>query len=199
MLRKLTKMLKSFFFFIISILKRIFCCFRRRKRTNDFVPLTQIGVVSNQVPVANAVESWGDWNEPANHVSKISSVQEHIEHYRQQAIAARQVKEVPEEQENFFENMTPKITKQTKVYISENTDENNSFNTYSLAPENLLTSQELEEWEDDTGWEDQSLDIDARAALKESRRQARLKKMYEQQQRRQEKVGRSALGAKVYS
>lgn len=195
------KMLKSFFFFIISIFKRALCCFRRRKRVNEFVPLTQVGVISDHNAVSTESDNWSDWNEPVTVPSKPNTVQEQIEYYRQQAIAARQVKEeLPEVQENFFEDMAPTITKQTKVYINQNTAEGRMSNKFSLAPENINTiSQELEEWDDEKGWEDQTLDVDAREALKESRKHARLKKVWEQQQRRQEKNTRGTLGAKVYS
>lgn len=195
-------MFKSIFFFIISAFKRALCCFRRRKRVNDFVPLTQVGVVSDQSPMSTETENWSDWNEPIlNEHSKPNSVQEHIEYYRQQAIAARQIKEeVSETQENFFDDMTPRITKQPILYINEEKEESNTFNKLSLAPDSVnILSQELEEWDEDTGWEDQTLDVDAREALKETRRQARQKKLYEQQQRKQEKFARPVLGSKVYS
>ncbi|KAK5649605.1 hypothetical protein RI129_000634 [Pyrocoelia pectoralis] len=201
MIEIIFKMLKSFFFFIISIFKRALCCFRRRKRVNEFVPLTQVGVISDHNTVSTELDNWSDWNEPVTVRSKPNTVQEQIEYYRQQAIAARQVKEeLPEVQEHFFDDMAPTITKQTKVYINQNTAENQLSNKFSLAPENINTiSQELEEWDDEKGWEDQTLDVDAREALKESRKHARQKKIWEQQQRRQEKNTRGTLGAKVYS
>lgn len=201
MIEIIFKMLKSFFFFIISVFKRALCCFRRRKRVNEFVPLTQVGVISDHNTVSTELDNWSDWNEPVTAPSKPNTVQEQIEYYRQQAIAARQVKEeLPEVQENFFDDMAPTITKQTKVYINQNTSESRMSNKLSLAPENINTiSQELEEWDDEKGWEDQTLDVDAREALKESRKHARQKKIWEQQQRRQEKNTRGTLGAKVYS
>ncbi|KAB0800818.1 hypothetical protein PPYR_06557 [Photinus pyralis] len=197
MIEIIFKMFKSLFFFIVSIFKRALCCFRRRKRVNEFVPLTQVGVISEK-SIPNEMDSWNDWNEP---VATPTTVQEQIEYYRQQAIAARQVKEEPQEtQENFFEDMMPTITAQTKVYINPNVTQSETSNKFSLAPENInVMSKELEEWDDERGWEDQTLDIDAREALKESRREARQKKAWEQQQRRQEKLTRGTLGAKVYA
>uniref|UniRef100_A0A1Y1KSS1 Receptor-binding cancer antigen expressed on SiSo cells n=1 Tax=Photinus pyralis TaxID=7054 RepID=A0A1Y1KSS1_PHOPY len=200
MIEIIFKMFKSLFFFIVSIFKRALCCFRRRKRVNEFVPLTQVGVISEK-SIPNEMDSWNDWNEPVATPSTPTTVQEQIEYYRQQAIAARQVKEEPQEtQENFFEDMMPTITAQTKVYINPNVTQSETSNKFSLAPENInVMSKELEEWDDERGWEDQTLDIDAREALKESRREARQKKAWEQQQRRQEKLTRGTLGAKVYA
>lgn len=194
------KKLKSFLLFFVAIWKRALCCFRRRRRPSEFVPLTQIGIISNQ-DNQSSEEHWGNWNEQiVIPTCKPTTVQEHIEFYRQQAIAARQVQEESTIQENFFEDMAPTITRQKKLFVNKKNEDNSNTNRLSLSPEGVnVLGQELGEWEDQSGWEDETLDWDAREALKESRKQARQKKIWEQQQRRQEKFTRPALGAKVSS
>lgn len=58
---------------------------------------------------------------------KEKTVQDHIEMYRKQAHTLKQSKAEPEteEQLNFFEDMTPNITRQTKLFI--NTDQGGGF------------------------------------------------------------------------
>ncbi|KAF2894489.1 hypothetical protein ILUMI_11689 [Ignelater luminosus] len=195
------KKLKSFLLFIVAIWKRALCCFRRRRRASEFVPLTQIGIVTNQ-NIEATQENWSDWNEQiVIPTCKPSTIQEHIEFYRQQTIASRQVQDEPAEvQENFFNDMTPTITRQTKLYVNDNNDDKRCMNRLTLDPENInVMGQELGEWDEHNGWEDQTLEWDAKEALKESRKQARQKKLWEQQQRRQEKFVRPALGARVSS
>lgn len=132
------KKLKSFLLFLVAIWKRALCCFRRRRRASEFVPLTQIGIVTNQ-NVEATQENWSDWNEQiVIPTCKPSTIQEHIEFYRQQTIASRQVHEEPiEVQENFFEDMTPTITRQTKLYVNDKNDDGAHTNRLSLDPENI--------------------------------------------------------------
>lgn len=57
---------------------------------------------------------------------------------------------------------------------------------------------ELGEWDENSGWEDQTLDTAAREALMERKRQQRERRAWEQQQKRQERSGRpAALGARL--
>lgn len=69
------------------------------------------------------MNSWRNWDEDSKN-KKPNTIQEHIEFYRQQAMAARsqQLQQEPEDQthaeiEHYFEDMKPKFTGQTKVLI----------------------------------------------------------------------------------
>lgn len=55
---------------------------------------------------------------------------------------------------------------------------------------------ELREWEETSGWEGETLDSDAQKVLREKKRQEREKRVWEQQQKRQERMSRS-LGSKL--
>lgn len=114
--------IKSFIFIFVNIFRRALCCFRRRRRSScESVPLTH--VVSNNEEGKQALQTWDDWGDDR----KEKTVQDHIEMYRKQTQVLRQSKSESdsEEQLNFFEDMTPNITKQTKVLIS--TDQGGSF------------------------------------------------------------------------
>lgn len=116
--------IKTFIFIFVNIVRRALCCFRRRRRSScESVPLTH--VVSNSEEGTNNFQTWEDWDTANDHKEK--TVQDHIEMYRKQTQILRQAKNElePEEQLNFFEDMTPNITKQTKVLI--NTDQSGSF------------------------------------------------------------------------
>lgn len=61
-----------------------------------------------------------------------------------------------------------------------------------------LQEGELGEWEENSGWEEQTNpDWDPQTVLREKRRQERERRVWEQQQKRQEKVMRPLLGAKI--
>lgn len=55
---------------------------------------------------------------------------------------------------------------------------------------------ELREWEETSGWEGEALDSDAQKVLREKKRLERERRVWEQHQKRQEKMNRS-LGSKL--
>lgn len=56
------------------------------------------------------------------------------------------------------------------------------------------------EWEENTGWEGETLDLSVKVALHEKKRQERERRLWEQQQRRLERSNRPVpLGARVSS
>lgn len=200
----LLQAIKSVLFFIVSLWKRALCCFRRRRRMScDSVPLTAVGVISDFPRQAGGeLENWNNW-EDNNTNYKPNSIQEHIEYYRQQAMAARSISETEEEtKEDFFQDMTPRITRQAKVFVDsgENDASKPNPSRLSLAPQAILVPEgELGEWEENSGWEEQTNpDWDPQTVLREKRRQERERRIWEQQQRKQEKVMRPvSLGAKI--
>ncbi|KAJ8937373.1 hypothetical protein NQ314_011921 [Rhamnusium bicolor] len=191
--------IKSFILIFVNLFRRALCCLRGRRRSScDSVPLTH--VISNGEEAKGDFQNWGDWEDTGAN-SKPKTVHDHIELYRKQAQVARQGQESPdpEEQLNFFEDMTPKITKQTKILINTNQGESgNSLNRLNFVEDsvNAVPTTELREWEETSGWEGETLDYDAQKVLREKKRQERERKAWEQQQKRQEKMSRS-LGSKL--
>lgn len=118
--------LKSLVFIIISIFRRALVCLKRRHSNCDVVPLTH--VISN----AEHSSNWEEWEEEnSNQCPK--TVQDHINLYRKQKF---QLVSDPEEQLNFFNDMTPNITKQTKVLL--NNDFSSNSNSHSTNRLNVL-------------------------------------------------------------
>ncbi|RZC36727.1 receptor-binding cancer antigen expressed on SiSo cells [Asbolus verrucosus] len=185
--------IKHFVLFVVSIFRRALCCFRRRRRSSfDSVPLTHVGVVSNH---KESEENW-NWDDRLEYAEP-KTVQDHIELYRKRKVDAQQQSDIPlEERLDFFEDMTPKITKQTKLFINAAKNESDVGNRLNVIETVPVEDGELREWEESSGWEGQTLDWDAQEALRQKKRQDRERRLWEQQQKRQEKINRS-LGARV--
>ncbi|CAH1154895.1 unnamed protein product [Phaedon cochleariae] len=190
--------LKSFIIILLNVFGKALCCFRKRRRNScDSIPLTH--VISNEPKIE--LQNWNDWGDGSVN-QEPKTVQDHIEVYRQQkALLTQQVEDThnPEESANFFEDMMPHITKQTKVLIGNdqgNIDNGTSrLNFIDDCADTILTA-ELREWEDSSGWENEHLDHLAQTALREKKKQDRERKAWEQQQKRLEKAARS-LGSRL--
>lgn len=120
--------IKGFFLFIINIFRRALCCIRKRKRScSESVPLTQ---VVSSIELSNDIQDWTDWSNDAIVDKKPKTVQDYIALYRKQNLKAHstEAEENVEDQLNFFEDMAPQITKQTKVLIRNKNDDNSSRN-----------------------------------------------------------------------
>jgi hypothetical protein len=122
--------IKHFLLFLVSIFRRALCCFRRRRRSSfDSVPLTHVGVVANHT---DPEEPW-TWEEKLEYAEP-KTVQDHIELYRKRKIdAQQQAKDEAEERADLFEDMTPKITKQTKVFVNTERRESGGANRLNVA------------------------------------------------------------------
>lgn len=128
--------LKHFFLFFVGLFRRALCCFRRRRRPSfDAVPLTDVGVVSNSQNVD--LEGW-NWEERPD-FSEPKTVQDHIDLYRKKKSEAQKQAEegAPE---NFFEDMTPRITRQTKVLVNTGRMEGETTNGLNFVPTTPLVS-----------------------------------------------------------
>ncbi|XP_067005565.1 receptor-binding cancer antigen expressed on SiSo cells [Anabrus simplex] len=211
---------RALMFLLLGVVKRALCCFRRRRRNScDPIPLTAVGVVPNKETDTSMLnersvpelQNWNSWDDTPSsvvteHSQRKSSVQEQIELYRQKA---KYSESQDENQPDFFEDMTPKITKQTKILL-KNENDPPSWNE-SLSPRLTLavdsvsfTSPDLETWEETPGWEDQTQeDWDPDTVLREKRRQERMKRYAEQQKKKMEreqiKQGRpvAPLGSRI--
>lgn len=192
---------KAFFLFFVNLFRRALCCIRKRRTSETVVPLTH---VVSDVDKESDLESWTNWGEEIPSDNKPRTVQDYIELYRQQTVKARTIEKTDEKKNedlNLFEDMSPKITKQTKVLIRTKNQHTESLNNRLNVVDdsvNVMTSAELEEWdEENRGWEgEQLLDREAQRILREQKRLEREKKAWEQHQKRLEKASR-ALGSKL--
>ena len=132
--------LKSLILFIVAIFKRALCCLKRRKVSVDAEPLIGIGVVSDDYSQED--KTWNNWDNVSFTNKKPESVQDYIDLYRQQKMAMFVEQDNVKSETNFFENMTPKITKQKKVLINTNNSAPQINTNLSLDPDTkLLVSQ----------------------------------------------------------
>ncbi|XP_022904991.2 receptor-binding cancer antigen expressed on SiSo cells [Onthophagus taurus] len=181
--------LRSFMLFLIGIFRRALCCFHKRRRVSFDEPLTGIGVVKSE----NEEMAWNDWGD--DRLKNPTTVQEHIEFYRQQKAQLQKQEEEVENQEDFFENMTPEITRQKKIFVANENKEGLNEKMNVFVPSGVSMGKELGEWDENPGWEGEELDWDAMQVLKEKKRLDREKKFAEQQQRRIERT--KTLGIKI--
>ncbi|XP_012228801.1 receptor-binding cancer antigen expressed on SiSo cells [Linepithema humile] len=197
--------LKALLVLLFGIFKRAMCCLRRRRKSScDSIPLSTVGVVPNVLTNSTELEQWDKWEENPVVVipdKPVNPVQAKIEQYRQQVV--KPPESPAEEQLNFFENMTPKITRQTKILIKDNHMDNSSSNATKFSAMDPIPTNELEEWEENTAaWEVDAIEEfnDPTKALREQRRREREQRLIEQHQKRLERMTKpQSLGAKVYS
>lgn len=130
--------LKSLILLFVNLFRRALCCFRRRKMSCDAVPLTHVISSSDTDERIRDGQNWGDWEDS----SEPKTVQDHIEMYRKrkaQIITGPQEPPSIESQLNFFEDMAPNITKQTKVFLNtkQNDDSRMGLNRLNFSEEAL--------------------------------------------------------------
>uniref|UniRef100_A0A6M2DXN5 Putative receptor-binding cancer antigen n=1 Tax=Xenopsylla cheopis TaxID=163159 RepID=A0A6M2DXN5_XENCH len=176
--------LKGLFLIILSVFRRALCCFRKRRRNShcESEILTTIGIVpaysnTTETKIKPDDQNWNSWEE------KPVTIQDHIERYRQQRIAIKEAS--PEPVPDYFQDMTPKLTRQPKVLIQ--TQNNLEVNQVSrLAVNNAVPiTADLETWDDNkNGWEDES--ENAMEILREKRRQERREQLEKGQQKKHE-------------
>ncbi|KYN13866.1 PREDICTED: receptor-binding cancer antigen expressed on SiSo cells [Trachymyrmex cornetzi] len=193
--------LKALFVLLFGIFKRAMCCLRRRRRSScDSVPLSTVGVVPNVLTNSTELEQWDKWEENPVVVipdKPVNTVQAKIEQYRQQVI--KPPESPTEEQLNFFEDMTPKITRQAKILIKDK-HADGSRNIAKFTAMDPVPTNELGEWEENSaGWEVDDFN-DPTKVLREQRRREREQRLMEQQQKRLERTAKpQPLGAKLCS
>ena len=198
--------LKALVVLLLGVFRRAMCCLRRRRRSScESIPLSAVGVVPNTTNSTAEIEQWDQWEDnPVVVVSDrpVNTIQAKIEQYRQQT--TKPPEPTDEQQPNFFEDMTPKITRQTKILVKDKASEDTAWNSSKFAVANdLIPSNELEEWEDNAvGWEEETSKEfgDPTKTLREQKRKERELRLFEQQQKRSERNLRpQPLGAKLSS
>ncbi|KAK9297050.1 hypothetical protein QLX08_009143 [Tetragonisca angustula] len=204
----LVNRLKALMVVLLGIFRRAMCCLRRRRRSScDSIPLSTVGVVPNTInnTAQPELEHWDQWEENPVVVvpdRPVNVIQAKIEQYRQQV--SKPPESAEEQQPNFFENMTPKITTQTKILVKDKDSENVSWNASKFAIVNdPVPTNELGDWEDNAvGWEEETTKEfgDPTKTLREQKRREREQRLFEQQQKRIERNSRpQPLGAKLNS
>ncbi|KAH0955757.1 hypothetical protein HN011_003227 [Eciton burchellii] len=196
---------KALFVLLLGIFKRAMCCLRRRRRSScDSVPLSTVGVVPNVLTNSTELEQWDKWEENPVVVipdKPVNTVQAKIEQYRQQVVKSPET--LTEEQLNFFEDMAPKITRQTKLLIKDKHMEGQSHNAVKFTAMDPVPTNELGEWEENTaGWDVDAIEEfnDPTKVLREQRKREREQRLIEQQQKRMDRTAKpQPLGAKLYS
>lgn len=197
--------LKSLLLVILGLVKRSLCCFRRRRRVSfESEPLTNVGVVSNNYETKkryDELQTWNSWDDPVSVVTDRApnTVQQHIELYRQQQVAP---KVEPELQTDFFQDMTPRITRQTKVLVKTEADRASGSeisSRLSFSQDDLpVPDAELGSWEEREGtgsWEEAE-QWDPDEMVREKRRQERERRIMEQAKKRSEREART-LGSRI--
>ncbi|XP_015428474.1 PREDICTED: receptor-binding cancer antigen expressed on SiSo cells [Dufourea novaeangliae] len=202
----LVNRLKALVVLILGILRQAMCCLRRRRRSScDSIPLSAVGVVPNTANNTTESEQWDQWVENPVVVvpdRPVNTIQAKIEQYRQHV--SKPDDSTEEVLPNFFEDMTPQITRQTKILVKDKNSENASRNSSKFAVvSDPIPSNELGEWEDNAvGWEEETSKEfgDPTKTLREQKRREREQRLFEQQQKRIERNSRpQPLGAKLTS
>ncbi|XP_066582942.1 receptor-binding cancer antigen expressed on SiSo cells-like [Prorops nasuta] len=203
----LANRLKALFIILLGLFKRALCCLRRRRRSScDAIPLAAVGVLPTIVNNNTELEQWDHWEESPVVVipdKPINPIQAKIDQYRQQATKSLEP-ELEEAQTNFFEDMTPKITKQLKILVKDKQMQNQQLNPAKFAViSDPIPTNDLQEWEENTvSWEGETIEEfgDPAEVLREQRRKEREQRLLEQQLKRQERCSRpQPLAAKLNS
>lgn len=124
--------IKSLAFIFITIFRKALCCIKRRRTSNcDAIPLTH--VISNS---GDQATDWNNW-EDENLSREPKTVQDHIDLYRKRKTQFSKEPDT-EEQINFFEDMTPHIMRQTKLFVNKgSTIKNDIINRLSVMEDNV--------------------------------------------------------------
>ncbi|ETN60727.1 hypothetical protein AND_007643 [Anopheles darlingi] len=164
---------------LIGVLKRAMCCFslRRHHTNSEYEALNSISVdpsagSAGRVLNAGSVrpkhlseKDWNTWDDTP------STVEEHIERYRETLAQPPPVSEAPPEVD-YFQDMTPHIRAQPKICIAEET-EPRDFSRLT-AKIDIPVMNELEDWNEDdrTGW-DEADEVTTKQLIRETRKERR--------------------------
>ncbi|XP_047487548.1 receptor-binding cancer antigen expressed on SiSo cells-like isoform X2 [Penaeus chinensis] len=196
------KKVKSLLLLILSLVRRCFCCLRKRRHSDAHLPIAVTGDGElNSAPSQpdEGLGGWDSWDVPSSVVSdgggrsslspEQSLLQQQINQYRLSQQRKMQETEGQEEEEpNYFQDLAPSIEAKPQVVILERPEEEQQVSnrlSFTLS-DPLLQSSELEDWVDDSeGWEGEADEGDLDAVLRE-------KRQYERERRRQEHLRRKA-------
>ncbi|KAJ6636923.1 Receptor-binding cancer antigen expressed on SiSo cells [Pseudolycoriella hygida] len=182
--------LKAMLLALVVIFKRALCCFSRKRRDSfsECEMLSSVNVVSENTSArrrSEAERDWNSWDETPR------TIDEHIELYRQKLSAQNTPLNTEAAEPDFFQDMAPKIVKQTKVLLQKDNNIPTNFSRLQATTANLQAiGAELEDWTDDeqpiAAWEELD-DEHTKNLIREKRKELRA-----QRQQRQ-KVSGSAV------
>lgn len=137
----------------------------------------------------NVVEKdWNSWDDSP------STVEEHIERYREQLAAPPPPREPPpEEQMDFFEDMAPKTFSQPKICIAEDRPQDGNGSQFArlTAQIDIPVEDGLTDWNDDgprAGWDDADENT-TKQLIRETRKELRQQRQQQQHQQQHHRGG----------
>ncbi|XP_065092449.1 uncharacterized protein LOC135713293 [Ochlerotatus camptorhynchus] len=177
---------------VAALLKRILCCCSRRRKASTSesggggdAMLSSVDVVRDSAAsrYKNVVEKdWNSWDDSP------STVEEHIERYREQLVAPPPPKEPPpEEQMDFFQDMAPKTFSQQMVCIAEDGPGDGGAQFSRLTAQiDIPVEDGLTDWNDDgprAGWDDADENT-TKQLIRETRKELRQQRQQQHHQSR---------------
>lgn len=206
--------IKTFLLLIVGLVRRCFCCFRKRLNSDSELPITistenGIKVSSAETTSDNMGGNWDSWDVPSAVVSdggrqsgpKLTPLQQQIQDYRySQQRKLHETETEPEPEPDYFEDLAPSIEKTPQMVILQRPEEEQQVSnrlSFSMT-DPLLQSAELGEWtEEGAGWEEAD-DQDLDSVIRDQRQQERERRRQEQLRKKQEKdQQRKAAGNKL--
>ena len=164
MLQCILSKIKSLLLGTLSLISRLLCCLKRRRRNSDPVIPVSLNSASRLVNEVAGATNWDDddWDNCEVVIDKKPrTTSDHIAAYREQMTAVRQTsvtEEVPEPEPDLFADMAPDIKRQRRIFVGK--DSPSQRQSSRLTAENidpLITmGSELENWDEEgasRGWE----------------------------------------------
>ncbi|KAK0055817.1 receptor-binding cancer antigen expressed on SiSo cells [Biomphalaria pfeifferi] len=210
MIHYLWKLVSSIFGVFLAILRPLRRLVCSRQKVSEDLELISIGSGSSATQYSNNQDqnecvSWDVWEDQVKSYTNSENANGHtrelqsrISSHMTNSPYYRKYSESETEPEiNFFEDMTPQVTKQPKILVvKKNSEETMHFsglsNRFSALSDLPIVNSELEAWEDETNaWDTEEISEDltgqAQETIRETKRLERLERQVEQQKRKQKK------------
>jgi len=174
--------LKSILLTFIAIFKLALCCFSRKRRDSfsECEILSSVNVISESSSTrrrSEAEQDWNSWDDAPR------TVDEHIELYRQKLSSQNSSLPTADKEPDFFQDMTPKIIKQTKVLLQSDNIPTNFLRLQATTANVLAIGTDLEDWTDDdqptVAWEELD-DEHTKNLIREKRKELRAERQQKQ-------------------
>jgi len=146
--------LKAVILSLLKVFQKCLCFLRKRRDSDLGTRMTVKSVNKNE----SEPDTWDDWGSPEIVIADKRPVttRDHIEAYRHTLVKQQVPRDdPPEEEQDLFSDMAPKIRKQKKIFIGKGEVEPQSSSLSRLAPRPectdpvLAMGSELESWEED--------------------------------------------------
>ncbi|XP_052861692.1 uncharacterized protein LOC128268599 [Anopheles cruzii] len=168
--------IRQLFLTLIGVLKRAMCCFSRRRKLShgECEVLSSISIDRSAVGDVRSKhvseKDWNSWDDAP------STVEEHIERYRETLAQPQHPAESPVEVD-YFQGMAPQILRQPKICIAEDSQPRD-FSRLT-ANIDIPVVNELEDWNEgnQTGWDDAD-ESTTKQLIRETRKELRAQRQY---------------------